>query len=133
MLRAGGAEVVLSSFATLHDLNLDYSQDLSEELSASQQRELFALLHFTPGLRLSGIFDGLRRYNRILRELAVELGTGWVDNADQIPHDEAYFVDRVHFSPLGAGLMANNFLPIAIELLSRFHETMADTDFATSE
>ena len=67
------------------------------------------LYDFTPGLTIEGIFKGFRQYNKILHDVAIEEKTGWVDNANLIPHEDQYFVDRVHFSSLGAKLMAENF------------------------
>ena len=113
--RAGGAKVVLSSFATLHDLSLDYNNsETIRALSNLQQTELRGLLHFTPGLTLAGIVDGLNRYNRVLWELAVQTRTGWADNAARVPHEDRYFVDRVHFSVDGARRMAESFALVVI-------------------
>jgi len=116
--KAGGAKVILSSFATLHDPNLDYRDpEIMDSLSNNQQAELGSLRYFTSGLELSAIFKGIKQYNDVLRAIAEDEKTGWVDNAANIPHDELYFVDRVHFSKHGANLMAENFLPVARQLL----------------
>lgn len=118
--RAGGARVVLSSFATLHDLGLDYhSQETFVGLSSLQQRELAALVHFTPSLTLPGVIDGFNRYNAVLRRVGAQEKTGWVDNGRLIPHEDTYFVDRVHFSREGAALMAKNLLPVVLEQLRK--------------
>jgi hypothetical protein len=118
--RSGGAEVVLSSFATLHDPVLDYSlPEVEKKLSELQKREVSSLLYFTPGLALVTIFEGLKLYNNILRKIAIEEKTGWVDNARLVPHQDRYFVDRVHFSRSGAAQMANNFLPVVLERLRK--------------
>ncbi len=116
--RSGGAKVVLSSFASLHDPHLDYSnKNAIHRLSGLQKKEIFAIMNFTPGLTLEAVFDGFNRYNRVLREVAERDNTGWVDNAALIPHKDRYFVDRVHFSREGAALMAKNFLPTILEIL----------------
>jgi len=116
--RSGGAKVVLSSFATLHDPALADAGDRSAmKLSQLQENELYNLLYFTPGLTLSGLLKGISRYNAILQKLAEEEGTGWVDNANEVPHNDEYFVDRVHFSPRGAARMAANFLPVVLQQL----------------
>jgi len=116
---AGGAKVILSSFATLHNPNLDYRDPkIIDSLSKYQKAELGSLLYFTSGLELSAIFKGINQYNEVLKAIAEEEKTGWVDNAASIPHDELYFVDRVHFSKHGADLMAENFLPVARQLLN---------------
>ena len=40
-----------------------------------------------------------------------------VDNANLIPHEDEYFVDRVHLSDLGATHMAQNLYPEVVKLL----------------
>jgi lysophospholipase L1-like esterase len=116
--RAGGAQVVLSSFATLHDPTKDYTKlDTIAPLSVRQQHELDNIMYFTPGLALDGIFKGITRYNAVLLQVAKKERTGWVDNARLIPHSDEYFVDRVHLSRAGAARMAENFLPVVLEQL----------------
>ncbi len=116
--RAGGASVVLSSFATLHDPEQDYGEpETLARLTPLQGEELNYLVRFTPGLTLPGVFDGIRRYNAVLQRVAREDGTGWVDNAARIPHTDEYFVDRVHFSRAGAELMAQNLLSVVLAQL----------------
>ncbi len=118
--RTGGAKVVLSSFATLHDPSLRYAADSpATRASLRQKQELAGIMYFTPGLTLDGIFNGLSRYSAILRKIAQEEQTGWVDNAVLVPHEDVYFVDRVHFSPRGATRMAENFLPVVLEQLGQ--------------
>lgn len=118
--RSGGAKIVLSSFATLHDPALaNVGNSSALQLSELQQREFYNLLHFTPGLTLSAIFNGISRYNAILRKVAAAENTGWVDNASLVPHEDEYFVDRVHFSAKGAARMAENFLPVVLQQLQR--------------
>ncbi len=112
--RAGGARVVLSSFATLHDISPGKG---TESLSTMQHEELYSLARFMPGLSLDGVFDGISRYNLRLREISKEQNTGWVDNANLIAHEDENFVDRVHFSKVGAERMAENFFPVVLELL----------------
>ena len=91
--RSGGAKVVLSSFATLHDPAKNYSKPtIVDDLSAMQQ-------------------------NAAIRAVAEEEKTGWADNANEIPHQDEYFLDRAHFSRKGAARMAENLLPVALEQL----------------
>ncbi|UCE51433.1 MAG: SGNH/GDSL hydrolase family protein [Desulfobacterales bacterium] len=117
---AGGAKVILSSFATLHNPKLDYSnKDVIPQLSKLQKEEIFKVLNFTPGLTLEAIFEGIDRYNEVIKKIAVEKKTGWVDNAAMIPNKDRYFVDRVHFSRAGAALMAKNFLPTILKILKQ--------------
>ncbi|UCH20945.1 MAG: hypothetical protein JSU83_20885 [Deltaproteobacteria bacterium] len=116
---AGGANVILSSFATLHNPALDYSdKKMLPKLTRLQKKEMFSLVNFTPGLTLEAVFRGFKSYNRVLKEVAALDKTGWVDNASLIPHEDRYFVDRVHFSKEGAALMANNFVPMILEILA---------------
>jgi len=117
--RAGGAKVVLSSFATLHDPARNYSDPQNIKLTKLQGQELLALMHFTPGLTVEGIFEGFNRYNSLLRKIADQEKVGWVDNATLVPHRDEYFVDRVHFSKAGAAEMAKNFLPVVLEQLKK--------------
>jgi len=118
--KAGGSKVVLSSFATLHDLGLDYTKNETiSGLTRLKRTELGSLLHFTPGLTLEGIMSGLKRYNHILRNISANDKTGWVDNAQQVPHEDEYFVDRVHFSRAGAARMAENLLPVVLKEMKR--------------
>jgi len=115
---AGGAEVILSTFATLHDPKWDWSTPETLNLMSSyQKKNLTGLTQFIPGLTLKGIFDGLSQYNAVLREIAVQEKCALVDNAHLIPHEDPYFVDRVHFSDLGAKQMAENLYPTVVKLL----------------
>lgn len=116
--RAGGSKVILSTFATLNDPSMDYSkQENFQSLTESQKKGLANLPHFTPGLTLEGIFHGFDSYNEILRNVAIEENCMLVDNARAVPHEDRYFVDRVHFSESGAELMANNLYPHIVQLL----------------
>ncbi len=88
-----------------------------DDLSAIQQNELYALLNFNLGLTLNGVFEGISRYNAVIRAVAEEEKTGWVDNANKIPHQDEYFLDRTHLSRKGAARLAENLLPVALEQL----------------
>ncbi len=114
----GGAKVVLSSYATLHDLQRDYTdRDVVDTLSTMQKRELNHLAGFTPGLTVDGIIEGMKEYNEIIEVVAKRNNIGWVDNARLIPHESEYFVDRVHFASKGAARMAENLLPAVLAQL----------------
>jgi len=118
--KTSGSAVVLSSFATLNDPKLDYSKAESiEGLSQFQKQGLYGLMHFTSGLSLKAILEGLNLYNDTLRNIAIQEKTGWVDNASLVPHEDKYFVDRVHFSSEGAASMAKNLLPVVLEQLKK--------------
>jgi len=118
--RSGGAIPILSSFATLHDLRKDYNIKKNvKALSNKQKIELVNLGLFITGLKLEGIQQGLLRYNAVLKRLASTLNTGWVDNASLVPHEDKYFIDRVHFSEQGAIKMAENYYPEVIKALGQ--------------
>lgn len=115
---AGGAKVVVSSFATLHELDAGYDDgSIGKPLTPLKRHELFSVLQFTPGLSLDGIFGGISRYNNLLKKVALERNTGWVDNANLIAHVDENFIDRVHLSSAGAERMAQNFLPVVLDQL----------------
>ena len=116
--QAGGAQVVLSSFAILYDTHLDYSdKNVLNSLSDFQRKKIIGLLEFTPGLTLEAIFTGVNDFNDRLHSIAVDQYVGWVDNYSLIPHEDTYFVDRIHFSAAGAEKMAENMLPVVEKLL----------------
>lgn len=116
--RAGDAKVILSTFASLHNPKLDWSQpETFHSSSEFQKRCLGGIIHFNPGLNVEGVFDGLSRYNALLREVAAQEKCSLVDNANLIPHEDQYFVDRVHFSNLGARRMALNLFPAVADLM----------------
>ena len=116
--RGGGAKVLLSTFATLHNPSINYSErDEITRLSRLQKIELNSLMHYTPGLNVKGIMDGVLQYNDIIRTIANDEKVTWVDSADLLPHEDAFFVDRVHFSSLGAASMAKNLFPVVLNIL----------------
>ena len=115
-----GAQVILSSFATLYNAHLNYRKVQNfHKTSEFQKAELFSVGYFLPGLTIDAAFSGINQYNAILKQAAVDRHTGWVDNAAMIPHQDKYFADRVHFSSEGAALMANNLFPVVMNLLSK--------------
>ncbi len=116
--RAGGSKVILSTFATLHEPKLDYTKpETIHSLSDFQKQNLGSLLDFAPGLTLEGIFKGFSRYNDVIRNIAAEEKCVLVDNAIDLPHEDKYFVDRVHFSEAGAEFMANNIYSTIVQVL----------------
>lgn len=118
--RSFGADVVLSSFATLHDLNLNYKNtSVVKDLSPLQQTELISMLRFTPTLKLPSIFTELKTYNKIIQSVARSENTSFVDNASLVPHQDQYFLDRVHFSFKGADQMAKNFYPVVRKAIQK--------------
>ena len=118
--RGGNAKVILSSFATLHDTQQEYNtQFVVDSLSSLQKKELGALQHFSGDLSINAIMMGFVTYNNILKSIAEELHLGWVDNASLVPHEDKYFVDRVHFTAEGAEKMANNYFPVVMQQLQK--------------
>jgi lysophospholipase L1-like esterase len=116
--REGGARVVLLSFATLHDPSLDFnSAEVLEKLDNRKKVELVAMAQFTPGLTIPAVFEGLRQYNAALARIAAQEQTEWVDMAKAIPHDDQFFVDRVHFTAAGAREMARHLAPVVLSCL----------------
>jgi lysophospholipase L1-like esterase len=86
-------------------------------MSKLQKDELYSIAYFIPGLTIDAVFNGLNQYNDILEHAAVDCHAGWVDNAAMIPHEDKFFVDRVHLSSEGAALMAENFFPVVMNQL----------------
>ncbi len=121
--KSGGASVVLSSFATLHDPNLNWNSpnDTVEHLSLLQVYDIEGLFHFIPGLAIPAIFEGINQYNETLHRVSIQDNTGWIDNGKLVPHEDPYFVDRVHFSSVGAKLMAENFFPLVKKIIRNAH------------
>lgn len=119
--KSGGASVILSSFATLYDPNQEWpSKDKAlANMSSFQRKCLGGLYKFTPGLTVPAIFDGLKRYNKVLHNIAVQEQVGWVDNANLVPHNNQSFIDRVHFSKAGAKIIAENFVPVIKKILTK--------------
>jgi hypothetical protein len=52
--------------------------------------------------------EGVSLENQMLRELAEQHALPLVDHAAQIPDDDAYFVDTMHFTPLGMRTLAHH-------------------------
>lgn len=121
IVKAGNATPVLSSFSTLHNLDLDYNNKKTlDKISRMQLRELTSLVQFTPGLKLETILMGIKRYNKVLYQLSRVNKIPWVDQAGKVPHDDRYFVDRVHFRHAGARKMAENYLPVVSKLVRNY-------------
>ena len=68
--------------------------------------------------------------NKIMRYLAEKNELKLVDNAIQVPHDERYFVDSIHFTPEGMHLIAGN---IAEEIASLYASNVAIDGLNTGE
>ena len=57
--------------------------------------------------------------NKVMRSLATKNDLFLVDNASVVPQDEKYFVDSIHFTPLGMKLIAKNFASAVLDHLSK--------------
>ena len=112
--------MILSSFATLHNTNSSVREIRQyKQTSKLKKTELLLIGYFVSGLTLDAVFTGINQYNEALRIIALKNNCGWVDNAAMIPHEERYFVDRVHFSHLGAASMAKNLYPAVVQELKK--------------
>lgn len=57
--------------------------------------------------------------NDIMRELAKKNNLTLVDNAALVPQEEEYFVDSIHFTPIGMQTLAANFEKPLKEIISK--------------
>jgi lysophospholipase L1-like esterase len=80
--KSGGASVILSSFATLYDPNQAWpsKDEALANMSDFQKKNFPGLYKFTPGLTIPAIFDGLKRYNKVLHNIAVQEQVGCVND-----------------------------------------------------
>lgn len=78
-----------------------HHQSREEQLDASNTS-----LYYMPYMSVEGLLDGFDEYNRVVREVAEKHSVILVDAATAIPGDGEHFVDSVHLSDAGAGLLA---------------------------
>jgi lysophospholipase L1-like esterase len=64
-------------------------------------------------------YNGVQEENTVLRDLATHHNAPLVDIAGLIPDDDAYFVDSVHFTPLGMQFLAEQFGKCIVDLVMR--------------
>ncbi|MCP9796860.1 SGNH/GDSL hydrolase family protein [Cyanobium sp. Lug-B] len=69
-------------------------------------------------LRNRKLREGVDIENELYRKVADEYGLPFVDLDGEIPRDNAYFVDAVHFTPLGIDFLAERFARCIDELLA---------------
>ena len=63
-------------------------------------------LFYMPFLHPRSIVAAYRRYNDIIREVAMETGALLIEGEDDIPGDPEHFTDSVHFTDSGSRAMA---------------------------
>jgi lysophospholipase L1-like esterase len=63
--------------------------------------------------------DGLILENQELRELAIQYNIPLVDSFNLIPQEEKYFVDCLHFTPLGMALLAEHIGKVISPMIQR--------------
>lgn len=96
--KATGARVAVATFSTR----------LRAEQSADAQREAAVSARvYMPFMTAEGLLAGYRRYNDIIKQLALAEGALLIADEHRIPGDAVHFVDSVHFSDAGSRVMAD--------------------------
>ena len=96
--KATGARVAVATFSTR----------LRAEQSADAQREAAVSARvYMPFMTAEGLVAGYRRYNDIIKQLAMAEGALLIADEHRIPGDAVHFVDSVHFSDAGSRVMAD--------------------------
>jgi len=96
-LRAYGVEPVLVTHATV----------FSKPLSESDHVPLTTWRKIYPMLKEEGFLDMEQRMNDVIRQTAADEGVPLIDADKDMPHGPEYFADMVHFTTVGAGVMAS--------------------------
>lgn len=97
-LRARGVEPVLVTHATA----------FGKQLSEADMALLSSWRVFYPMLKENGFLDMEQRLNDAIRQTADRDGITLIDAASEMPPGRTYFADFVHFTSVGAGVMASN-------------------------
>lgn len=79
----------------------------------------FCHYDYDPGLLSTRYREGVAQENRLMRELAAEFDAPFIDQAALMPAEQEYFVDAVHFTPLGMERLARNFRDAILADLER--------------
>jgi lysophospholipase L1-like esterase len=118
-LRAYGVEPVLLTHATV----------FSKPLSESDHVALTTWRKVYPMLKEEGFLDMEQRMNDGIRQTAAEEHVPLIDADKQMPHGPKYFADMVHFTTVGAGVMAsvleNGLQPLLNSQLQRTADGVA--------
>lgn len=96
-LRAHGVEPVLVTHATV----------FSKPLSESDHVPLTTWRKIYPMLKEEGFLDMEQRMNDVIRQTAADEHVPLIDADREMPHGPKYFADMVHFTTVGAGVMAS--------------------------
>jgi hypothetical protein len=104
-----------------------FSQRLRAGQSPAEQVEASSThAYYMPHMSTEGLLRGFAEYNRVIREVAFETHNVLVEGEESIPGDDRYFADSVHFTDLGAALMADRVTAALIsspELQKEVRET----------
>jgi lysophospholipase L1-like esterase len=96
-LRAHGVEPVLVTHATV----------FSNPLSESDHVPLTTWRKIYPMLKEEGFLDMEHRMNDVIRQTAADERVPLIDADKEMFHGPKYFADMVHFTTVGAGVMAS--------------------------
>ena len=107
--------VVLPTFSK----RLRWNQTREEQVRASS-----TLLYYNPYMTIKGLLTAYDEYNRVTRLVARETGALLIEGEDSIPPDSAHFADSLHFTDLGAAVMAHR-VSTALIASDRFQQLMA--------
>lgn len=84
-----------------------FTTRLRPEQDQKRRREsAVTALYYMPYMTPDNLILSHRAYNAVIREVASELGTVLIEDETMIPGDSIHFVDSVHFTDEGNGLMA---------------------------
>ena len=83
-------------------------------------RYLYKEIEDDPGFHK--LHEGISRENVIMSELAEKYSLPLVDSNNLIPREEKYFIDHVHFSPLGMEILAQHISVPIIHHISQLEE-----------
>ena len=74
--------------------------------------ELLTIRRYCVELSENGILDGIKKLNKIIKNIAEKQHMVFIDNDLVIPKTKRYFVDHVHYTNKGSEIIARNFYHI---------------------
>jgi len=104
--RKNNIQVVLSNFSVAFD------QAQSKE--KQQNNGIFAYA-YAPDLSVTGLMDGLKKYNQVQKNIADDLDLVFVDTVSIMNGKDEYFSDSMHFSKEGFQMLASLFASVIID------------------